>query len=527
MKQERLYNNNNSIKLEDPTGVMFATCQAFTVGAVAPHVSYAIDFYQRLLQVQQQNVNNNNDDMIDYNSAIQPKSIQRVTGTTANLWDVHVAPQGMKETLVYGTRKDRLRVFGHDDETNHQEPKRTVDPYRKQTEIIAVLGAGNYSGAKELIQALFYNNSVAVHKPHPLNANTDQIWANRIFKPLVEVGALSFVGPDDGQALTTHPKVDRIYFTGGVPSAKQIQSATTIPIVCEAGGVNPIMIVPGEREWTDKELAHHAISLVSAGKYNGGHVCARPQVLVTCQNWSQRQAFLQHMEQAIVHTTFAFDSYYPSSDQTYQQFAKVYGDKGQFLQPTDSDRTTSRVFWVPNDTPGGYGSKNEAFCQVFIEVPLDTAPTAAEFLPQATTYCNDQVTGTLLTGVIIDEVTKDKYQEILDQTITDLHFGLIGINTWAGAAFLSPYLYWGGNDQPGQPLTSGNSDMGNLFGFERPEKTIVEDDFVSLGAFKFENKACTAHLLDRLVKFNIYQSWWNLLQLMASAIRGMMYSKDW
>ena len=115
-------------------------------------------------------------------TTLEPNKITRVTGTDQELYDIHIAPR----KLFYGFRSDRLRVRG--------TPKRT-GPMAKVTKVVAVLGAGNYSSAVEIIKAIFFDNCVVVHKPHPLNQNMDKIWAV-ILSPLMAAGCLAFCDAD-------------------------------------------------------------------------------------------------------------------------------------------------------------------------------------------------------------------------------------------------------------------------------------------------------------------------------------------
>ncbi len=56
-------------------------------------------------------------------------------------------------------------------------------------------------------------------------------------------------GPDVslGQAIVTHPGIDMVTFTGGVPAGRSVMAAaaaTTKPVVLELGGNDPAIIAP-------------------------------------------------------------------------------------------------------------------------------------------------------------------------------------------------------------------------------------------------------------------------------------------
>lgn len=456
------------------------SCKPMTSAAMGFVLTGAIDLYT--------SINNGN-------KGFEPGSITKVPGKgNISYYDISVAPLTLQESLFYLTRRDYLRVkkvaaTDADADTYTDEPKR-IGPMEKKTKIVAVLGAGNYSSPIEVLKAIFYNNCVAVHKAHPLNEECDKIWA-RILDPLVQAGCLSFCNPDQGPALidaaaVERSKIDIIYFTGGTATAqtimKKIQTRTTTPIqmICECGGVNPAILVPGsdDRAWTDREMAHHAQQLVSLAKFNGGHICARPQLLVTCRNWSQRDAFLRHVETAIRDSTFAQGSYYPGTDEIMQRFEEEYQSNTtsspycQRIRPEHGKYKTADFLWVTGDEEDGYACRKEAFCQVMVEVPLDTAATASDFLPYATQFCNDKVLGSLCATIIIDGRTQKKHSQALEMAVTELNYGSIGVNLVAANAFQSQYLIWGGNEN-GKPLESGNGHFGNVFGFENVEKSSM------------------------------------------------------
>jgi len=98
-----------------------------------------------------------------------------------------------------------------------------------------------------------------VHRPQHLNLETDKVW-EKIFQPLVEVGALSFCHKG-GRELVKDERLSKIYFTGGSGTAQAIMKSTDPELVSECGGNNPCIIVPGDRPWTEKEIRHQALQV--------------------------------------------------------------------------------------------------------------------------------------------------------------------------------------------------------------------------------------------------------------------------
>lgn len=213
-------------------------CVVTSVMGMATHITAAVELYQGLVKNKK-----------------GPSKFSKVKGTD-DMYDIRVGPLSIKDRLYYTTRRDTLRVQG--------KPTRIL-PKDQPTQVIACLGAGNYSGPVENIKAIFFDNHVVVSKPHPLHQEMDHIWET-ILQPLVEIGALSFCHADEGPALSKHPKVDKIYFTGGAETAKLIQNSTDKPVVVESGGTNPMLIVPSNRKWSKWELQHHAKQIVTFSK---------------------------------------------------------------------------------------------------------------------------------------------------------------------------------------------------------------------------------------------------------------------
>ncbi len=441
----------------------------------------------------------------------EPLSITKVDD---GLYDIKVFPSQAKDRLMNGDRTDVIRVKG--------EPKQ-VNPMDKPAGIIAVLGAGNYSSALEMLKAIFFENCAVVHKPHHLNAETDAVWA-KIMQPLVDHKVLAFVDHDQGRALTPQPGLTKIYFTGGTGTAKAIMSATDTPLVSECGGNNPCILVPGDRPWTDKEIAHQAQQIITINKLNGGAVCGRVQTLVTSKHWPQREAFLDAIRKAIVEDTPAEGTYYPGSDEVKEGFLNAYPD-AEILKPEGGKFKNADFVLISGAEVESYATANEAFCQIISEVPLDVPANAADFLPEAVAFCNTHLHGTLGSCILIDEDTKKAHQAVLDQAVTDMEYGAVAINTMPPFIFLSPWLTWGGNEE-GKAFVSGVGNFGNAMGFEQVEKSIMTAGFMSPGHMVKANKTAFDHMAENMARYAVEPSWMNLTRLMGGAIKDSFRHKD-
>ena len=432
-----------------------------------------------------------------------------------DLWDAHVFPLAFKEKFLYPTVSGYVRI------KSETEPK-PLNPLDKPVGTLGILGMGNTAASPEIIQGLFFNNNVAVFKPHPLNIATEKVLA-KILQPLVDHRALAFCDAEDGQALTEDKRLSKIYFVGGSKVANIIAKSTKTPFVSECGGNNPVIVVPGE--WTNAELKHQALVIATVGKANGGAACGRTQTIVTCKNWPQREAFLDYLQEAIVNDTFAVGTYYPGSQDVFQKFQKEYPN-GKILEPEGGKHPTGKVMLVMGDKEDGYSSKNEAFCQVQVEVPLDTPTDVNQFLPKAVEFCNNKLAGTLCATILIDPRTKKGNEDVVSKAVTDLKYGSIAVNGNAIVIWLFSQYSWGGNEEEKKAIESGNGSCGNLFGFPNVEKSIVYDAFVSPGHPMFVNKTVFDGVISRNATMTLTPTWFNHIMFLVYAIYGSFKGKD-
>jgi acyl-CoA reductase-like NAD-dependent aldehyde dehydrogenase len=460
---------------------------------VAANVTAAIDLYESLLRK-------------------RPLEPLEVSPAGDGRFDVRVSPRG-KDRLLYGDRTDILRVKGG--------PRRT-DPYEKPGGIVAVLGAGNYASSFEMIRALFLDGCAVVHKPHNLNAATDEVW-EKVLQPLVDVRALAFVDHAEGRELTLDPRLSKIYFTGGTPTAKAIMDTTDTELVSECGGNNPCVVVPGDRLWTKSEIQHQALQIATMVKINGGAVCGRVQTLVTSRQWPQRREFLDAITNALRDRTPADTTYYPGVDKTFAAFQKEY-PRAQVIQPRDN-APASQTLLIEDAGPDGFAVHNEAFSQVISEVSLDVAPSAEAFVPAAVEFSNEHLLGTLAASILVDEDTRKAHAATIDRAVGDLRYGAIAVNTMPPQVWTNPYLTWGGNEE-GREFVSGRGNFGNLLGYENVEKSIVYSRFTSPGHMIIDHKRGWLDLSNRFARYAIDPTWPRLFALAGTVLRARFRRPD-
>jgi acyl-CoA reductase-like NAD-dependent aldehyde dehydrogenase len=431
-----------------------------------------------------------------------------------NLYEVEVYPVHSKDKLSAGKQKGYLHIEG--------EPKQ-VNPLDKPAGIIAVSGAGNYSSSIEMAMALFLENKAVIHKPHKLNEVTDGIW-EKIYAPVIEAKGLAFIGADQGREMSTLEGLHSIYFTGSTGVAHAIQDAASVPLVSECGGNNPCIIVPGERPWTDKEIHNQAIQLASAGKLNGGAVCGRPQTIITSKKWEQREQFLDALRKAIEDDTFACSSHYPGVDKTKEKFLENQ-PTAEILQPENGKHAKSDFVLIPDINEDDFAVTNEAFCQIYSEIQLDTKNGVDEFLTKATDFCNNKLLGSLGCMILVDGDTHNNNKARVQQAVNELNYGGISVNTIPPNIWLNAYLTWSGNGEATVNFISGVGNFGNAMNFENITKSVLVDDFHST-SFEFTNRKRVINLLENVSYFSIDQSWGHFAKLAGQMMLDNFKGKD-
>jgi len=242
---------------------------------------------------------------------------------------------------------------------------------------------------------------------------------------------------------------------------------------------------------------------------------ARPSTIVTSLQWPQRDAFLGALRDAAVNTV-ATGTYYPGSEEVKSGFVAAYPD-AERIQPKGSDHERNEVVLITGAEEESFATANEAFCQIFTEVPLDVAADAASFLPAAAAFANKSLLGTLGCAILIDEDTKSANEAVLAQAVTDLEYGGIAINEMPPTIWLNPLLTWGGNGEGPdghRPFVSGIGNFGNLYNYQNVDKSILTSKFMSTAHMRFVDPEVTAHQLSGLAGLAIDPGWTSLARFL-------------
>ncbi|CAB9527349.1 Aldehyde dehydrogenase family [Seminavis robusta] len=464
--------------------------------------------------------------------------------------DALISPRTWNEKGYFNSRQERLRFRiiqqppQDEAEAVERDPNNEdgrVGPYdRRDPKATAILGASCYSAAPEIIKATFFDGHVVVYKPHPYNVDVDRIWAE-VLKPLVEIGAVSYCKADEGPELVKDPRIDQIYMTGTAETGREVLQAANSSdttnnkkktCVLQTGSVNPVILVPGlNRQWKAKEMRHHALQIASAGKFNGGHFCGRPQVIVTSKSWDQREAFLEELEKAIAERTPPEGSYDPKYRREFNRFVREYPENSKIIEAEGLTTDSARVLLVTGAAEDSYGLQHEAFCQVLIEVALDIPDHPVAYLPEAVKFCNEKLYGSLCATIVVDDVVNKKYSGIVHQALTDLNYGTVATNAMACFAWFNPGMYWGNykfDDDDEECEAKGVGHFGNLMGYhESAVKSVITDCFTGNGHWIKTCRGAYAEKIASLSHYALEPSWKKVSAYKYKGVRAAAARKDW
>ncbi|MGI0493121.1 aldehyde dehydrogenase family protein [Alkalinema pantanalense CENA528] len=405
-------------------------------------------------------------------------------------------------------------------------------------QLCLVLGAGNLSCIAPLdaIHQLFAENHTVLLKMNPVNAYIGP-FLEQVFAPLITDGFLAIVygGAETGAYLCQHPAIDTIHITGSETTHDKIvwgehpeqQKATgqpklNKPISSELGGVTPILVVPGH--WSRSDLQFQARHIASMVAHNGSFDCVAGKVLVLAQDWPQREEFLTLLHQTLAQTPTR-KAYYPGAQARHQAFCAAYPQHQVLSDPTAPQPPPDHLPWtiLPNipAQAGEYALTQEAFCGVLAEVTI-AARTAAEFLSAAVDFVNHHVAGNLGCMVLIDPRTQRQSSAELEAAIATLQYGVIGINAWAGAAFIFAGLAWGAF--PGNSLhqiQSGQGFVHNTYLLDHPQKSVLRLPFrpLALPTWFVDHRTLKA-TAQAFLKLTVDPSWLRFLQVAIVGLQG-------
>ena len=384
--------------------------------------------------------------------------------------------------------------------------------------VCLVLGAGNVSSiaATDLLSKLFLENKPVILKMNPVNDYLGPILEELLF-PLIRDGFVALIYGDVTLAkkAVADDRIQALHLTGSHQTYEAIRAASTKPLTAELGCVSPVIVVPGP--WTRADLRYQARHLASMKAFNAGCNCVAAQVVVTHRHWSQREAFLDALQEAIERLPQR-PNYYPGSSERHQSFL------------SDHNRVFQSGIWsVVTGLPAESEQRcfsEEAFCGFLAEACIE-AEGLDDFLSKCTEFCNQVLWGDLSATVLIHPRTERLFENRFHRMLAELRYGTIGVNLWPGVGFGLMNTPWGAHPGPG--AQSGNGFVHNTAVLDQVEKTLLRGLFATPYVPPwFVDHPQAAELGKRLTHFESQPSLASLLSVQRSILRaGWAHAANW
>jgi aldehyde dehydrogenase (NAD(P)+) len=358
--------------------------------------------------------------------------------------------------------------------------------------VALVLGAGNVASIAPLdvLHKLYAEGQVCVLKPNPINDYLAPL-LEEAFEEYVERGFLAVArgGAEVGAWLASHPGVDEIHVTGsartydalrfgpGPEGAARKQRGEPLSrkrITAELGGVGPVVVLPGR--WSQADLRFQAEHVATQKLHNGGFNCVASQVLVLPAAWPQREAFLDALRE-VFRAVPTRPAYYPGAAERQAAALRAYPGAELLDAPAEGVVPRTLIAGLDPGQAGQYAFTEEAFGAVLAETSLP-GRTPAEFLEEAVAFANGQLKGTLGASLIAHPRTLAELGPALEQGISRLRYGAVGVNSWVALAFALAEGTWGAF--PGhqdRDIQSGQGVVHNAFMLHGVERTVTYAPF--------------------------------------------------
>jgi hypothetical protein len=174
-------------------------------------------------------------------------------------------------------------------------------------------------------------------------------------------------------------------------------------------------------------------------------------------------------------------AYYPGAHQRHAAFVRQHPDAWQMGDLTGDELPWTYITGVDPGNPEDICFRSESFCGLYAETALE-AEEISEYLAEAVRFVNGQVWGTLDAVLVVhpQSLKDEAVASAVDQSIADLKYGTVSVNTYPGMAYWVSSAPWG--SYPGQSIYDIQSGIGfvtNTFMFEHPVKSVVHGPFLS------------------------------------------------
>jgi aldehyde dehydrogenase (NAD(P)+) len=402
------------------------------------------------------------------------------------------------------------RVFPHDlydrvllqgvtaDIVLNSSPFSFIHPSSNSKNVL-VLGAGNVSSipALDVLYKVVAENAHCVLKLSPVNDYLRPV-LERALAPFVRAGRLRFVSGDAefGARLCTDDTIDEIHVTGSAATFAAIRAiAPHKRMTAELGSVTPTIVVPGD--WTESDLRFQAENIATQKAHNAGFNCIAAQVLLLPREWPLKERLLEQVEH-IFNNLEQRPEYYPGATQRRTASAGAESPLRSIVR-LDADVTDAL--------------QTEAFCGVLfaVELPGDTQT----FLRAAVAFANDRLYGTLGANLIVSPQTERSISRTVADAISELRYGCVAVNAWAGLGYFLTETPWGDYRSQGEGLGA----VHNSYLLANTQKSIVRAPFRPLTKPPwFVTNKKQARLGRLLCDFEAARSPLNALRVISAAI---------
>jgi acyl-CoA reductase-like NAD-dependent aldehyde dehydrogenase len=402
-----------------------------------------------------------------------------------------------------------------------------------------ILGAGNVSSIPpmDILYKMFVDGSVVVLKMNPVNEYLGPL-LERALRPLIERGYLAIVygGAEVGSYLCYHPSVGDVHITGsdkthdlivwGPPGPERDDRKRRgdpllkKPITSELGNVSPVLVVPGP--YTDVELSSMAENAAGMVTNNASFNCNAAKLLVLPKGWALRDAFIKKLTDVLAAVP-PRKAYYPGAAQRFQALTAGHADVRRIGTPGEHALPWTLVLGLDAADGAERNFTTEPFCSILSEVSI-ASDDPVEFLSAATAFANDRVWGTLNATIFIHPKVEasSSAKVALDESLRDLRFGTVAINTWPALGYALVTTPWGGH--PSATLANVQSGLGwvhNSLMLESVEKCVVRAPLKPMPKpIYFPSHKTLDQVGRRLVEFEAAPSWLKVPGIAVAALSG-------
>jgi aldehyde dehydrogenase (NAD(P)+) len=281
-----------------------------------------------------------------------------------------------------------------------------------------------------------------------------------------------------------------------------------------------VVIAPGT--FSEKELQFVAENVATMVVNNGSFNCNAAKMLVTSKGWAQRQDFLARV-QAVIASAGTRRAYYPGARDRYEHLLEGRADVARVGSPGPDELAWAFVWGLDPATKGERLFTTEPFCAILSEVTLPETDPAA-FLRAATVFCNEKLWGTLSASVIVHPHTERDpgVASALEQAITDLRYGAVAVNHWAGLVYGTVTPPWGAH--PSSTLKDIQGGLGwvhNPAMLEGIEKVVLRGPLTVFPKPPwFVTHKNSLAVAQRMLAMEMAPSWFKVPGIALNAMRG-------